>query len=441
MRQTSYTATKKTPRGVRLWLEGQKLQQCGFVSDALYIADFQPDNHCITLTLDKHGDRKVSAAKRNGQERPIIDLLGQRVESVFPANSKIQVVLSDGIIMIQQHHESVSQIMREQKFRQRKAAGRLLEASMFTGGGISTEAIAMAGEKAGLRSRVAWVAEMESKYIESAGQNCLAIDDQTQFLIGSVEEIHPRLFTDVDILSFSMPCAGFSKAGKSKHKMTSEEHSGTALFGVMNAIKSANPAVLISENVTEAMGSPIYQLLTAELRRTGYRIFEQCLNQAHTGTLENRERYWMVAVSEGLAPKQLQLPVLKKARKCISEILDPNQTVEKWSSNKHLHVKAARDKAAGKGFKRQLLVGTEDRCGTIGRFYSKKRSTEPFIVNEKGQERLFSPVEHARIKGIPERLIEGQVKTTAHEILGQSVDFRQPYNLALALFTNLAQAS
>jgi len=36
--------------------------------------------------------------------------------------------------------------------------------------------------------------------------------------------------------------------------------------------------------------------------------------------------------------------------------------------------------------------------------------------------RLFTPAEHARLKGIPERLIEGITSpTTAHAYLGQSV--------------------
>jgi len=53
-------------------------------------------------------------------------------------------------------------------------------------------------------------------------------------------------------------------------------------------------------------------------------------------------------------------------------------------------------------------------------------------------ERLFTPAEHAAVKSIPARLIaSGISKTTAHEILGQSVDYRQPLKLGLALFASL----
>jgi DNA (cytosine-5)-methyltransferase 1 len=358
------------------------------------------------------------------------------VDSVFNAGDRLRVTFTQGQISIQQHHETTSQESREERFQERADSGTLLKASMFTGGGISTDAIAQAIAQSGLDSRMAWVCECEQKYIESAGENCLAIDDDTAFLVGMAEEIEPHLYSEVDVLSFSMPCAGFSKAGKSKHKQSSENHSGTALFGVINAIKASNPSVIISENVTEAMDSPIYQLLTSELRRTGYKVFEQILDQRHTASIENRARYWMVAVSEGIAPESLELPQVIQDQPTIASILE-SEPNEQWSANAYLHEKAERDLAAGKGFKRQLITGSETTCGTIGRYYAKKRSTEPFIVNSEGLERLFTPIEHARVKSVPEHLIEGISKTTAHEILGQSVDYRQPLKLALNLFQTM----
>lgn len=430
--QTTYTACKQTKRGLRIWIEGQKLSLAGFSPDTAYTTLYDGVAKRIDLLVDPEGAKRVTKSTRNGSPRPIIDLTSKMVDSVFEAGERLRVTFTPGHIAIELHHEAQSQSDREQRFQQRSAGGTLLKASMFTGGGVSTEAIAEAITDSGLSSKMAWVCECETKYIEAAGQNCLAIDDDTAFLVGMAEEIEPQLFTEVDVLSFSMPCAGFSTAGKAKHKQTSEQHSGTALFGVINAIKASNPAVIISENVVEAQGSPIYQLLVAELERTGYRVFEQVLDQRHTGTIEKRSRYWMVAISEGIAPESLELPEVVQNRPAISSILEANPD-EEWCENEYLKQKEQRDIAAGKGFRRQLITGFEDSCGTIGRFYSKKRSTEPFVVNAEGLERLFTPVEHARVKSIPERMIEGLSKTTAHEILGQSVDYRQPLYLARAL--------
>ena len=439
--QTTYTAAKETKRGTRIWIEGQKLSLSGFAPDALYTVLYDGVSKRITLTLDPVvGSKRVTKSTRNGKDRPIIDLQSKMVDSVFSGGDRLRVTFNHGQIIISEHHEVTSQEQREDRFQQRTENGTLLKASMFTGGGISTDAITQAISQSGLNSRMSWVCEMEVKYIESAGQNCMSIDDDTAFLVGMAEEIEPDLYSEVDVLSFSMPCAGFSKAGKSKHKQTSENHSGTALFGVINAIKASNPSVIISENVTEALDSPIYQLLTSELRRTGYKVFEQILDQRHTASIENRARYWMVAVSEGIAPESLELPQVIQDQPTIASILEANPR-EQWSTNDYLHAKAERDLAAGKGFKRQLITGAETTCGTIGRYYAKKRSTEPFVVNSEGLERLFTPIEHARVKSVPEHLIKGISKTTAHEILGQSVDYRQPLKLALQLFSNLKEVA
>jgi DNA (cytosine-5)-methyltransferase 1 len=98
---------------------------------------------------------------------------------------------------------------------------------------------------------------------------------------------------------------------------------------------------------------------------------------------------------------------------------------ERWKTYDYLAVKETRDKASGKGFMRQLLTGEEDGCGVMGRGYAKARSTEPFIVapHDPSLSRQMSPAEHARVKTIPESLIEGLSATTAHEVLGQSVIF------------------
>ena len=200
----------------------------------------------------------------------------------------------------------------------------------------------------------------------------------------------------------------------------------------MTAIKAANPAVLISENVVEAQDSLMYDLLRGELTRMGYTIFEQVLDSSHTGSIEQRKRWWMVAISSGIAPESFELPTVASNTTPISAIIEAD--AQGWSMNEGLKAKAVRDAAAGKGFaKRQLLTGEETTCGTIGRFYAKNRSTEPHIVRGDGMERLFTPTEHAAVKSAPVHLIANQVKTTAHEILGQAVDYLQPYNLTRAL--------
>lgn len=429
MKQAHYTEARSTSKGIRLWLEGQKLVQAGFLTAAQYRIEYLQDKQVILITLDPEGSRAVTNTKRGGRSRPVIDLQNQQVSQMFKDGQRIKVTILQGQMIIERHHEDRAQLRREQQFMERVISGQLEEASMFTGGGVSTEAIHKALGSSGLDSRTSWVAEMEPKYIESAGQNCTAIDDDTVFLIGKVEEIERRFYTNVDILSFSMPCAGFSKAGKSKHKQSPIEHSGTVLFPVVAAIQESNPAVIISENVSEAQDSPMYSLLRAELIRLGYKIFEQVMDNTQTDAMENRKRYWLTAISDGLAPSKLELPKVAPSGKQLKDILQQVPESD-WKAYAYLADKAKRDKAAGKGFARQLLDGSETKVGTIGRGYAKARSTEPFMTRTKdSKQRLLTPTEHAMVKCIPPYMVDGQSATTAHEILGQSVDYKQPFKL------------
>ena len=74
-----------------------------------------------------------------------------------------------------------------------------------------------------------------------------------------------------------------------------------------------------------------------------------------------------------------------------------------------------------------VVTGKEDGCGVIGRHYFKGRSTEPFLIHPVRPElsRLFTKGEHARIKGIPQEILNGVSETTAQEMAGQSVGYGQ----------------
>jgi len=427
--QVSYQTIGSNKDRPRLWIEGVKLGAAGFTRGARYAIAFQ--NKRMVLSLCENGTRTVSGKSRNGRDIPIMDIALKELEDHFGSGSRVRVVFTAGQIEVSLHHETAAQMDRESRFRKAMAAKRLTEASMFTGGGISTHAVHTAIKDHGHDAKLAWVVDAELRYLQAGYAGNYAITDDTVALIGRAEEIETAFFSPVDVLSFSMPCSGFSKAGRAKHGKAPESHEGAAaLFGTMNAIRAANPAVLISENVAEAQSSPAYVLLRAELERLGYEIFERIMDSSDTGSLENRKRYWFIALSKGLS-EGFNFDMLHEATRApkrkISDIFETNVPESSWADNQYLKDKAVRDAAAGKGFARQLLTGEETGCGTIGRFYMKRRSTEPFVTRPDGKERLLTPVEHARVKSAPDELVANLAPTLAHEILGQSIDYRQAY--------------
>ena len=110
--------------------------------------------------------------------------------------------------------------------------------------------------------------------------------------------------------------------------------------------------------------------------------------------------------------------------KTVSSILEPiPDASERWKSFDYLAAKEQRDIQAKKGFRRQLIEPDMKSVGCIGKYYAKCRSTEPFLVhpNNKSLSRIFTAVEHCRLKNAPEFMIRGLSETRAHEALGQSV--------------------
>lgn len=443
MEQVTYTSVKPHRGGNRLWIEGAKLSAAQFTRGAFYDRIIDEKSKTITLSLNPAGKYKVSGRKRNDVDLPILDITLTQYSKSMPEGTRLRAIFKKGQIEISIHHEQDAQTRRESRLIDNlKLSKSLTEASVCTGGGISTAATHAAIESQGIKSKVAWVVDQEIKYLQSAYAQNFAITDDTVCFEANLEELEPHLLTEVDVFSFSLPCAGFSKAGTSKHKLSPEQHeSGTSVFGLMTAIRAANPSVIWSENVPEAKGSPIYVLIQQELIRRGYRIVEAVLDNSQTKTFENRKRYWFMAISDGL-PKELISNVFefeyKAAYSKLSDLLDDHVDESVWSNNQYLKDKQKRDEAAGKGFaKRQLLRGNETKVGTISRFYHKRRSTEPFIVREDGKERLLSIFEHARAKSVPVSLIAKCNMTHGHEVLGQGVDYRQAFAPMSLLMQNL----
>lgn len=185
-------------------------------------------------------------------------------------------------------------------------------------------------------------------------------------------------------------------------------------------------------------------LVRAYLKEQGYVISESILDASQAGTIEDRRRWWFCAVSRGLAegysmadlpPQPRRFATLGKALESISD------DDSRWKAYDYLAEKAARDAAAGKGFKRQLVSESSTQVGTIGRGYAKARSTEPFLTREDGLQRLLTPVEHARVKGIPEQLVDGASATLAHEALGQSILYGHAVGIGQSLGEHLKQVS
>ena len=427
--QVTYSKLTTHRGNKRIWLEGKRLSSIGFNRHTKYSVVVNHETGKMVLRIDPNGVRVVSGRKRGEKETPILDLDNVEVTKFLGEAKRIRATFSKGRILIEQHHEDVNAQVREDRIIYNASVGKVTEGSACSGAGIFTAAMHEGLQEQGVVSTVDWLIDRDGSYLQVALDNNGAVTDDTQIFEATLEELEPELLSPVDILQFSLPCTGHSISGKSKNKIgRAEEHptDATSVFGVMNIIKKSNPAIISSENVTEAQDSATYMLIKAELQRLGYVIYEAILDHTQAGSFEKRKRYWFLAISKGLdALASLGLDNLKiypKQFDTLGQVLDPIPYGHKmWADNQYLKDKAIKDKEAGKGFaNRQLLTEEAPSCGTIGRHYNKRRSTEPFVTRSDKKERLLTPVEHARVKGVPENFIKGVAATTAHQVLGQA---------------------
>jgi DNA (cytosine-5)-methyltransferase 1 len=447
-RQVTYTRVGRN-RGVpRLWLEGGRLARCGFEAGAKFVAELDLVRRQVRLRLDPNGDRTVSGRKRtltDGAVRttPIVDVAGASLADVLGEGARLRAVLASGEIVFDLHPVERAIAARETRTREHLQAGFLTESALCAGVGVATLALKEGVEAAGVPTRVDWIIDRDGRYLDLAAMNNPAITPETRLYEASLEEVETAALTGTDLVQVSLPCAPHSLSGKAKRGLNQpEDHPTDALatVGLIRILEAVNPSAVISENVTQARDSASYALIRAYLHEQGYVIFEDFMDSRQAGTIEMRERWWMVAISQGLAEgfTMDNVPALPRTFATLGEAMDAIAVDDtRWKAFEYLEAKAIRDAAAGKGFKRQLVGEDSTQVGTIGRGYAKARSTEPFIVREDGLQRLLTPAEQARVKGIPEQLVYGASDTLAHEVLGQSILYGHALGIGMALGEHL----
>lgn len=429
----------------RVWLEGYKLLREGYSPGTKF--DLELKDSQIVLRVKEEGKFTVSKRERNGRVTPIIDLNAQELATVFDGVEMLRVFIRQGAILISAHHQHERVVERVNRLTSKLEKGEPLSVcSLFHGGGVLDKAIHAGFKRSGIASSIAVAVEMDGSYLDSSLANNPELWDENSIAIESpIQAVNlNRGGVQVDLIIGGIPCTGASKSGRSKNKLEyAESHSdaGALFFNFLEFVKALNPAMVLIENVPEYQRTASMEVIRSVLSSLGYSLQERILDGNEFGVIECRKRLCVVALSHGIDGFDLeQVQPVRTKESCINDILEPVALdSQRWKSFDYLADKELRDKAAGKGFARQLLTGDEAFCGTVGKGYSKCRSTEPFIVHPEQSElsRLFTPVEHCRIKGIPDELIDGLSDTTAHEILGQSVVYPAFEALASSLGNSL----
>lgn len=414
----------------RIWLDRQT-ERAGFEPGQRY--DVVVQGRTVVLQANPDGSRVVSSKKDGEKNNPIIDLNSRDLLALFDGMSSIRVAVKQGKIYLLPLASELKKQERFGRLREKLEAGDpLAVGSLSHGGGILSHAIHSGLKASGVENRLAFANDIREELLEHAAVHNDAWDENTMVFSAPLQELAfdergVAQIPKVEIMEMGLPCSGESRAGKAKRRLSSgEAHPdvGHLVVGALVILSKANPAAVVFEQVPTYASSASANILRNQLRDMGYVCHERLLRGGEWGALEDRVRWCMVAVTEGIEFDFDQLQPPGRGQQKLGDALeDVPADHPSWSTMAGLRAKELRDREAGKNFAMQIFDADSEFVGTLTKGYSKVRSTDPKLRHPTDPTllRQFLPSEHARIKGVPEHLVGGVSATVAHQILGQGV--------------------
>ena len=262
-------------------------------------------------------------------------------------------------------------------------------------------------------------------------------------LNGDITKIDEKDIPNFDICLAGFPCQAFSLAGKRKgfnddYKGMSR---GTLFFDVVRICAEHKPKVIFCENVkglTLHDGGRTLKIILETLKSIGYVPFKSVLNSKNFGVPQNRERIYIVAFREDIAPKEFNFPEVMDDTKRLKDIIETKPVpVKYYLSDVYLetlkrHKARHEEKGHGFGYEIRSWEGVSGAivCGGMGRernlIIDKRQKVLIPTTHIKGEVnkegiRKLTPREWARLQGFPDTFNLPLADVHLYKQLGNSV--------------------
>lgn len=275
-----------------------------------------------------------------------------------------------------------------------------------------------------------WDKKAQETYIANFGEKPKIFGD-----IAKINEIDIPIH---DILLAGFPCQAFSLAGQKKGF---EDTRGTLFFDVARIVEFHKPKVVFCENVKNLVNhdrGKTFKIIKNTLNDLGYRVFYKVINSKDFGVPQNRERIYIVAFRNDIAPSDFVFPQKTDDTKVIKDIVEEKEVSSKYylstaylaslKRHKERHV----SKGNGFGYEIRELdsVAGAIVCGGMGRernLIIDERLTDftpvTHIKGEVNREyiRKMTPREWARLQGFPNDFKLVVADTHLYKQFGNSV--------------------
>jgi site-specific DNA-cytosine methylase len=384
----------------RCYMQGRWLSRFGLLPGSKVRVSYQ--DGLVVVLLDDEGPRKVSGKG----EVPVIDLTGEELgRALGQDGAALEIRAQSGRIVIRPSR------VEEQK-RRRVQNG--LEGSLFSGGGLLTEAAKQAG------FRPSFAVEIEPRYAEVFESN-----HEGRMLNMSVHEVRAEDVPQVELLTVGLCCEPFSKKRRvAGSGLPPEAHpNGDLVVWALRAVEASNPWTVVVEQVPEFLDSGAGWILRHALARMGYTVEARVLDPSDYGELAGRRRAVIVATND----HEVHWPEPEPHERRLGEILEDRDDHEWFDADSKAwlfnHWHKQRDKGNRFFEGRQVLDAETKRVPCISKRYFAQQG-DGVVVRHPEKPNTFrwlTLTEVKRLMGLTDDYELGTAKTKAGEILGQGV--------------------
>ena len=282
--------------------------------------------------------------------------------------------------------------------------------------------------------KTVFISEWDAKAQETYRAN---FDDDIE-IMGDITKINEKDIPEHDLLLAGFPCQAFSLAGQ---KRGFEDTRGTLFFDVARIVKYHKPKVVFAENVKNLGNHDrgrTFKIIKEILTDLGYTVFHKVLNSKNFGVPQNRERIYIVAYRNDIAPISFDFPEKTDDTKVIADIIEKEETSSKYflsevyldSLKKHKKRHVSKGNGFGYEVRAHDSIAGAIVCGGMGRernlIIDKRLTGFTPVTHIKGDInreyiRRMTPREWARLQGFPDSFKLVVADTHLYKQFGNSV--------------------
>lgn len=262
-------------------------------------------------------------------------------------------------------------------------------------------------------------------------------------IAGDITKIAESEVPEFDICLAGFPCQAFSMAGKRQGFEDNYKGlcRGTLFMDVARICDYHKPKVIFCENVKGLYihnRGRTFKIIKKTFEDLGYKVFDDILNSKDFGVPQNRERVYLVAFREDVAPKKFIFPKAANEPKILWNIREEEPVPAKYYlSTTYVNTLVAhkkRHEAKGNGFGFEIRDWGEIAgaivCGGMGRernlvVDNRQKNLVP-TTHIKGEINPFgirkmTPREWARLQGYDNDFVLPLADTHIYKQMGNSV--------------------